>query len=180
MLQQTQVHRVKEFYSRFLARYPTIASLAAARPASVREAWDGLGYYARSRNLHQTAKLVVRRHRGEMPREADALRALPGIGRYTANAVRSFAFGERAPILDTNAARVYQRVFGVRGDRRRAHVMRVLWALAAAATPRRRVYDFNQAIMDLGATVCVARAPRCPVCPMRRMCRSANAPPARS
>jgi A/G-specific adenine glycosylase len=175
MLQQTQVERVKAYYPRFLARYPTIASLAAARPSGVREAWAGLGYYARSRNLHRAAQLVVARHDGQVPREVEDLRALPGIGPYTANAVRSFAFGEWATILDTNAARVYQRVFGMRGDRRRSRVARRLWAIAAAVTPRRRVYDFNQAIMDLGATVCVARRPRCGVCPLRGICRSVRA-----
>lgn len=175
MLQQTQVARVKEYYPRFLARYPTIASLAAARPSGVRETWAGLGYYARSRNLHRTARLVATRHNGQVPRKLEELRALPGIGPYTANAVRSFAFGEWATILDTNAARVYQRVFGVRGDRRRSQVARRLRSLAAAVTPRRRVYDFNQAIMDLGAMVCVARRPRCGVCPLRRMCRSVRA-----
>jgi A/G-specific adenine glycosylase len=173
MLQQTQVERVKDFYARFLKRYPTIADLAAASAGEVREAWEGLGYYARSRNLRRAARVVVERHGGRMPHEAQELRALPGIGPYTAGAIRSFAFGAAAPIVDTNVARVYQRVFGVRGDRRRARVNHRLWAIAAAITPARRAYDFNQAIMDLGATVCVARAPRCPRCPMRRICRSA-------
>ncbi len=145
--------------------------MATARPSEVREAWEGLGYYARSRNLHRAARTVVGRHGGKVPRDPEAIRALPGVGPYTASAIRSFAFGDAVAILDTNAARVLQRVFGVRGDRRRSRVARRLWALAAAVTPE-RAYDFNQAIMDLGATVCTARRPRCPRCPMRRMCRS--------
>ena len=173
MLQQTQVERVRVYYRRFLARFPTIAALAAARPGEVREAWEGLGYYARSRNLHRAARTVVARHGGEIPRAADAIRALPGVGPYTAGALQSFAFGEAAPILDTNAARVLQRFFAVRGDRRRGRVARRLWALAAAVTPIDRAYDFNQGIMDLGATVCTARAPRCSACPLRRACPSA-------
>jgi A/G-specific adenine glycosylase len=174
MLQQTQVERVRVYYRRFLTRFPTIAALAAARPGEVREAWEGLGYYARSRNLHQAARTVVERHGGEVPRAPDAIRALPGVGAYTAGALRSFAFGEAAPILDTNAARVLQRFFGVRGDRRRGRVAARLWAVAAAVTPHDRAYDFNQGIMDLGATVCTSRAPRCPSCPLRRACSSAG------
>jgi len=173
MLQQTQVERVRAFYRRFLGRFPTVGALAEARPEAVREAWDGLGYYARSRNPHKAARRVVAHHGGRIPRDPAAIQALPGVGPYTAGAVRSFAFGEAAPILDTNSARVLQRVFGVRGDRRRGRVTRRLWALAAAVTPAARTYDFNQAIMDLGATVCTARAPRCPRCPLRRMCRTA-------
>lgn len=175
MLQQTQVERVKEYYPRFLTRFPTVAALAAAGPGEVREAWAGLGYYARSRNLHQAARTMVTSHQGKVPRSPEAIRALPGVGPYTAGAVRSFAFGDAAAILDTNAARVLQRVFGVRGDRRRARVLRRLWSLATAVTPARRAYDFNQAIMDLGATVCRARVPQCLRCPMRGICRSATA-----
>jgi A/G-specific adenine glycosylase len=172
MLQQTQVDRVKHFYPRFLGRYPTVAALARAAADEVREAWDGLGYYARSRNLHRAAQSMVADHGGRVPRAAAAIRALPGIGRYTASAVRCFAFGEATAILDTNAARVLQRVFGVRGDRRRTRVERRLWSLAETVTPPRRAYDFNQAIMDLGATVCTARAPACPRCPLGHMCRA--------
>ena len=178
MLQQTQVGRVRVYYRRFLARFPTIAALAAARAEEVREAWEGLGYYARSRNLHRAARTVVARHGGEVPRAPEAIRALPGVGPYTAGALRTFAFGEAAPILDTNAARVLQRFFGVRGDRRRSRVARRLWALAAAVTPTDRAYDFNQGIMDLGATICTSRAPRCPCCPLRRSCPSAGRAPA--
>jgi A/G-specific adenine glycosylase len=184
MLQQTQVSRVVGFYGRFLARYPTAGELAAARAAEVREAWDGLGYYRRARNLHRAARLVARRYGGRFPADPAELERLPGVGRYTAGAVASFAFDADAPILDTNAARVLGRVFGA--GRRRRRTAR-LWALAAAALPPGRAYAFNQAIMDLGALVCTARRPACPRCPVRRACRAfarrpgpaAGAPPAR-
>jgi A/G-specific adenine glycosylase len=169
MLQQTQVRRVLGFYPAFLARYPTIDDLAAASHGAVRESWDGLGYYRRARNLHRAARLVAERHGGRLPRDLAALRELPGIGRYTAGAVASFAFGVDAPILDTNAARVLARVFGPgRGRRRTAR----LWMLAAAAIPPGRAYAFNQGIMDLGAMICTARRPACPRCPVRNGCRA--------
>ncbi len=170
MLQQTQVARVMEFFPRFLARYPTLEDLAAAPADAVRESWDGLGYYARARNLHAAARMVVRKLGGRLPRRPEELRALPGIGRYTAGAVASLAFGAEVPAVDTNAARVLTRVFAVRGRRKSARRERRLWALAAALVPRGRSADWNQALMDLGATYCVARAPRCEVCPVRRTC----------
>jgi len=169
MLQQTQVKRVLDFYPKFLARYPTAEELAAASPAAVREAWEGLGYYRRAENLHRAAREVAERHGGRFPDTPEALRSLPGVGRYTAGAVASFAFERDAAILDTNAARVLSRVFGA--GRRRGRAGR-LWALAAAVVPPGRGYDFNQGIMDLGATVCTARRPACPRCPVRRACRT--------
>jgi A/G-specific adenine glycosylase len=169
MLQQTQVRRVLAFYPRFLARYPTVDELARATPSAVREAWEGLGYYRRAESLHATARIVAERHGGRFPALPDTLATLPGIGRYTAGAVASFAFGLDAPILDTNAARVLARVFG-RG-RRRGRTAR-LWAIAGAALPPGRAYAFNQAIMDLGAVVCTPRRPACPGCPVRRACRT--------
>lgn len=168
MLQQTQVKRVLEFYPRFLARYPTAEELAAASEGAVREAWDGLGYYRRAENLRRTAREVAERHGGRFPATPEELMRLPGIGRYTAGAVASFAFGVDAPILDTNAARVLGRVFGAGRQRQTAR----LWALAAAAIPPGRAYPFNQGIMDLGATICTARQPACPRCPVRRACRT--------
>ncbi len=167
MLQQTQVRRVLEFYPRFLARYPTVEELAAARAGEVREAWRGLGYYRRADNLWRTARVVAKCHGGRFPSEPADLVALPGIGRYTAGAVASFAFGMDAAILDTNAARVLGRVFGP--GRAAGRVSR-LWAIAEAAIPRGRCYAFNQAIMDLGATLCTARRPACPRCPVRPVC----------
>ncbi len=169
MLQQTQVRRVLEYYPRFLARYPTVADLAVASTPAVRESWDGLGYYRRAANLRRAAQHVAERHGGRFPADVAALRQLPGVGRYTAGAVASFAFGQDAPIVDTNAARVLARVFGP--GRRRGRTAR-LWTLAEATLPAGRAYEFNQAIMDLGALVCRARKPTCPVCPVRRACRA--------
>ena len=176
MLQQTQVARVMEFYPRFLARYPTLEDLAAAPADAVRESWDGLGYYARARNLHAAARHVVRTAGGQLPRTPDTLRRLPGIGRYTAGAVASLAFGAAVPAVDTNVARVLRRVFAVRGRRKSAaHEARV-WRLADMLVPAGRSADWNQALMDLGATICTARAPKCSACPVREDCRSAGRP----
>ena len=170
MLQQTQVARVREFYPRFLARYPTLEDLGAAPAAAVRETWEGLGYYARARNLHATARHVVAHLGGALPRRPEELRRLPGVGRYTAGAVASLAYGAAVPAVDTNAARVLARVFGLRGRSRTAARERRVWALASALVPPRRPADWNQALMDLGASICTARAPRCPRCPVRRCC----------
>ncbi|MFN8644488.1 MAG: A/G-specific adenine glycosylase [Candidatus Binatia bacterium] len=169
MLQQTQVERVKGFYRRFLRQYPSFAALAAADEPQVREAWDGLGYYARARNLQRTARIVRDEHAGRLPADAAAIRQLPGIGRYTAGAVLSIAFGQDEPVLDTNVARVLRRWFGVR-SRGRAELQRRLWDLAAQVLPSGRAGDFNQAMMDLGATICQARRAACASCPVRRGC----------
>src|SRR5207249_4940288 len=152
MLQQTQVTRVLDFYPRFLARYPTIEDLAAAPADAVREAWDGLGYYARARNLHAAARRVVHGLGGRLPETDEELRQLPGIGRYTAGAVASLAFGADVPAVDTNAARVLARVFAVRGRRKSARRERRVWALAAALLPRGRGADWDPALAGLGAT----------------------------
>jgi A/G-specific adenine glycosylase len=138
----------------------------------VRESWEGLGYYARARNLHRTAQLVVGEHGGRLPDDAQMMRRLPGIGRYTAGAVLSIAYGKDEPILDTNAARVLTRVFGVRKGGSKGRLQRRLWELAAQVTPSGVAGDFNQAIMDLGATICRARRPLCRECPVRRLCRT--------
>jgi A/G-specific adenine glycosylase len=171
MLQQTQVSRVLDFYPRFLARFPTVQRLARARPRAVREAWEGLGYYARAANLHALARTVVKDHGGAIPSDPDRLRNLPGVGRYTAGAVASFAYERRAAAVDTNVARVLRRVFWA--DRRTGGPAdREIWELAGHLLPRRRVvaWEFNQALMELGARVCVARKPRCPACPVRPTC----------
>jgi A/G-specific adenine glycosylase len=173
MLQQTQVDRVIDFYEPFLRRYPTIEELAKSSEPEVREAWDGLGYYARARNLHRTARQVVEEHGGSLPEDADAIRRLPGIGRYTAGAVLSFAYKKDAAILDTNAARVLSRVFGVRARGAKSRLQKRLWEVAEAVTPAGRADQFNQAIMDLGATICHVRKPECPRCPVRQQCRNA-------
>jgi A/G-specific adenine glycosylase len=173
MLQQTQVDRVQRYYGRFLRRYPSFEALATAPEPAVREAWDGLGYYARARNLQRTAQIVVAEHGGELPDDPLLIRRLPGIGRYTAGAVLSIAYGRDAAILDTNAARVLSRVFGVgtRGSKTQRH--RRLWDMAEHVTPLGAASTFNQAIMDLGATVCRARRPMCRACPVRTLCRFA-------
>jgi A/G-specific adenine glycosylase len=172
MLQQTQVDRVKGFYRRFVRQYPSFEHLAAADEPQVREAWEGLGYYARARNLQRTARLVIDEHAGRLPDDPQVIRQLPGIGRYTAGAVLSIAYGKDEPILDTNAARVLRRWFGV-GVRGGAGArQRRLWELATHVTPAGAAGDFNQAIMDLGATICTARVAHCPVCPVRSGCAS--------
>jgi A/G-specific adenine glycosylase len=170
MLQQTQVARVREYYPRFLREYPTVRDLAAAGPARVRETWDGLGYYARARNLHAAARTVVWRHGGRFPRRLEELQDLPGVGRYTAGAVASFAYGEPAPILDTNVRRVLSRVFVRRQAVRPAQTDRRLWALAEAVLPHVDAWTMNQALMDFGATVCTARNPKCRGCPLQSLC----------
>lgn len=171
MLQQTQVERVLGYYEPFLRRYPTIEALASSPEPQVREAWEGLGYYARARNLHRTAQQVATHHGGKLPDDPQAIQRLPGIGRYTAGAVLSFAYQKDAAILDTNAARVLRRVFGVRGSSSKSRLQRRLWDIAEAVTPAGKADRFNQAIMDLGATVCQARNPECPRCPIRNHCR---------
>ena len=171
MLQQTQVVRVEAYYHRFLARYPTVESLAVSEPAMVRESWAGLGYYRRAANLHRLAQEVVRDHAGVIPADPAVLVRLPGIGRYTAGAVASFAYERATPAIDTNVARVIRRAFHPRLRQRGAE--RTLWATGAAIVPRRRgaaAWAFNQAIMELGALVCTARKPKCPECPVRSDC----------
>lgn len=170
MLQQTQVSRVEQYYPRFLGRYPTIRDLARARPGAVREAWDGLGYYRRASNLHRLAQVVVKSHCGRVPDEERSLEALPGVGPYTAAAVASFAYEQRRLPVDTNVARVLRRAFGLRLDGARGR--RRLSRIAGDLLPRRGpvAWEFNQAMMDLGATVCRARRPDCPQCPVRPAC----------
>jgi A/G-specific adenine glycosylase len=170
MLQQTQVDRVRGYYERFLREYPTVRDLATAHPTRVREAWEGLGYYARARNLHAAAREVAQRHDGQFPRRLAEVMALPGVGRYTAGAVVSFAYGEPAPVLDTNVRRVLGRVFVRRRPASPAQLDRRLWALAENTIPGRHAWAFNQALMDFGATVCTARSPNCGTCPMRSIC----------
>jgi A/G-specific adenine glycosylase len=159
-------------YPRFLRRYPTVEDLAAASLDAVRESWAGLGYYARASNLHAAACHVVVNFDGVFPADAAVLARLPGIGRYTAGAVASIAFGADAAAVDTNVARVLGRVFPVRGRRGSSARSAALWRLAQRLVPPRRAGDWNQALMDLGATICVALRPRCPACPVASVCRS--------
>lgn len=175
MLQQTQVATVRPYYQRFLKRFPTVRALARAPMGEVLKAWEGLGYYARARNLRAAATTVVREHGGRLPPTAEALRRLPGIGRYTAAAVASIAFGSDDAVLDGNVTRVLSRLFAVGGKLGKAATQKRLWALAerlvSPGSPG-RVGLFNQAMMDLGATVCTPRRPRCEACPLRRLCRA--------
>ena len=175
MLQQTQVARVVERYGEFLRDFPTLESVARSRPARVMEAWSGLGYYARARNLHALAR-EISTDAGVLPSDPADLRQLPGVGPYTAGAVASFAYERRAPLVDTNVARVLRRVFAPRLDPRTARGRRTLWAIADAILPRtgRATWTHNQALMELGALVCTARVARCDVCPVRSLCRTAN------
>ena len=172
MLQQTQVGTVIPYFERFTARFPDIAALAEAPVDEVLHHWTGLGYYARARNLHAAARIIRDRHRGEFPPDLEAVMALPGIGRSTAGAILAFAFGQHHAILDGNVKRVlarHRRIAGWPGQRA---VEKTLWSLAEALTPRRRVRDYNQAIMDLGATVCRRSQPRCNACPLAADCRA--------
>jgi A/G-specific adenine glycosylase len=172
MLQQTQVDRVLPKYGEWLEKYPSFEALAEAPVDEVTKTWYPLGYNIRPRRLHSIAREAVDRFGGELPSDQETLLSFKGIGAYTAGAIRSFAFGERAAILDTNVARVLLRVFIGRGNTKEHAMKRRLWKLSEALVPHRHVFDFNQAIMDLGATVCVARKPRCLLCPLRRMCRA--------
>jgi A/G-specific adenine glycosylase len=165
MLQQTQVATVLPYYNRWLARFPTFAALARARENDVLHAWQGLGYYSRARNLHTTAKLVQDRHGGILPNDPDILRELPGIGRYTANAIATFAFDRSLPIVEANTARVLARAFDIQ-DRE------ALWTSAGALVPKQNAGRFNSALMDLGATVCLPRNPKCGMCPVKTFCRA--------
>ena len=164
MLQQTRVAAVFEHYHEFLRRFPTVQRLAAAREASVLAAWSGLGYYRRARMMHAAAKLIVREHSGKFPATEEGLRKLPGIGRYTAAAIASIAFGEPVAVVDGNVERVLQRVSGKRlaGEE--------LWETANCLLDANRPGDFNQAMMELGAMVCTPRAPGCLTCPVIELC----------
>jgi A/G-specific adenine glycosylase len=172
MLQQTQVERVLPKYAEWLEKYPTFEALADAPPDEVTETWYPLGYNIRPRRLQSIAREAVERYGGTLPPDASSLRGFKGIGEYTAGAVSSFAFGQRAAILDTNVARVLFRVFVGEGDPKSHSVRRHLWAVSKVLLPMRRVFDFNQALMDFGAMLCTARKPRCLVCPLSKLCRA--------
>ncbi len=172
MLQQTQVDRVLPKYHEWLGKYPTLAALAAAPDDDVARTWRPLGYNIRPRRLQWIARESVTRFGGVLPDDEATLLSFKGLGRYTVGAIRSFAFRQRAAILDTNVARVLFRIFIGRGDPKAHAMRRHLWKVSAALVPRKHVFDFNQALMDFGATVCVARKPKCDVCPMVKSCRS--------
>jgi A/G-specific adenine glycosylase len=170
MLQQTQVDRVLPKYREWLTKYPTMEDLAEAPLSDVKKTWYPLGYNIRPVRLHSIARESVVRYGGTLPREPERLLAFKGIGRYTAGAIRAFAFREDAPILDTNVMRVLHRVFVGKGDAKRQKT--ALWGLSEAMIPRGKGYDFNQALMDFGAMVCIARDPYCLLCPMNGFCKA--------
>jgi A/G-specific adenine glycosylase len=171
MLQQTQVSRVIDYYDLFLNRFPTLSALAKASPHRVRESWEGLGYYARARNLHALSRSVT-----ALPETPEELAALPGVGRYTAGAVASFAFERRAALVDTNVARVLRRAFAPGADFKSSRGAKRLWRIAESLLPRtgKATWTHNQALMELGALVCTARIANCVVCPVSRYCRTGN------
>ncbi len=170
LLQQTQVATVMPYYERFLSRFPNVQALANAKLDDVLKVWEGAGYYARARNLHRAAQELVARWGGKLPSTVDELMTLPGIGRYTAGAIASIAFQQDAPVLDGNVARVLCRHFKIKGDPKSSATQKQLWQLAKALLPSGRAGDFNQGLMELGATICVPRNPSCVKCPLHRTC----------
>lgn len=172
MLQQTQVDTVIPYYTRFLKTYPTLSALASAPLESVLKQWEGLGYYSRARSLHRAAQKVVSQMDGQIPATAAALQELPGIGRYTAGAIASIAFGERVPVLDGNVIRVFSRLLDLPDDVRQPATLQKLWNYAEDFMPESRPGDYNQALMELGRMVCKPRQPRCDACPLREYCHA--------
>lgn len=170
MLQQTQVATVIPYFERWMRRFPDVAALARADEHDVLHAWQGLGYYSRARSLRAGAQAVLERHAGAVPSSVEALRALPGVGPYTAGAIASIAHGERAALVDGNVERVLCRVFGLGGDPKKNPLKSRLWELSLELLPERRPGDLNQALMELGATLCTPKAPSCERCPWRKPC----------
>jgi A/G-specific adenine glycosylase len=172
MLQQTQVATVIPFFERFIRSFPDVAALARADLHDVLRHWEGLGYYRRARDLHQTARILHTEHNGRMPDDPELLRSMPGLGPYTVGAVLSQAYGLRVPILEVNSVRVLTRLLGVRQDPKKTSVRRALWSAAAALLPVKQVGQFNQALMELGALVCTPTSPGCDICPIALHCRA--------
>jgi len=170
MLQQTQVATVLGYYQRFMQRFPDVYSLAAAEIDEVLHLWTGLGYYARGRNLHRAAQIIVKEYNGELPQDQQQLETLPGIGPSTAGAIRAISMNQRGVILDGNVKRVLARFHAVQGHYSQASVSKILWQLAEEHTPRDRIAAYTQGIMDLGATVCLRSNPDCQTCPVRDRC----------
>jgi A/G-specific adenine glycosylase len=172
MLQQTQVETVIPYFERWMRRFPSVAALAQASQQEALSAWEGLGYYSRARNLQRAAGVVLEEYGGELPPDIRALRQLPGVGRYTAGAIASLAFGLDEPALDGNIRRVLARVFNVSEPAKSKQGERRLWELASAHLPAGRAGDYNQALMDLGASLCTPKAPDCQNCPLREVCQA--------
>jgi A/G-specific adenine glycosylase len=179
MLQQTRVETVIPYFERWMQRFPTVTALAEAPEQSVLSAWEGLGYYSRARNLHKAAKMVSAEFGGQLPQEISQLRKLPGIGRYTAAAIASIAFGQDVATLDGNLRRVFARVFAVDAPADTPAGEEILWGLAEEHVPAGRAGDYNQALMDLGASICLPRKPLCLICPLNELCQSRTAPETR-
>ncbi|HMF46603.1 MAG TPA: A/G-specific adenine glycosylase [Candidatus Udaeobacter sp.] len=174
MLQQTQVATVLPYYHNWLRSFPNFTSLARASENAVLRAWQGLGYYARARNLHATAKMIVDRHGGNLPREIEQIRQLSGIGKYTAHAVASFALDQSVPIVEANTGRVLARLFNFRESIDSDAGRNTLWQYAACLLPKSDAATFNSALLDLGALICVRRKPKCDVCPVKAFCHAKN------
>ncbi len=172
MLQQTRVETVIPYFEKWMQIFPTVQDLADASEQDVLNAWEGLGYYSRARNLHKAARIVVAEHNGQLPRDLKALRALPGIGRYTVGAIASIAFGMDEPTLDGNLRRVFARLFDVNEYADSPDGEKTLWRLASKHLPDGQAGDYNQALMDLGALICLPKNPRCLLCPLMNDCLS--------
>jgi len=172
MLQQTRVETVIPYFEKWMQIFPTVQDLADASEQDVLNSWEGLGYYSRARNLHKASRIVVTEHKGQLPRDLKALRALPGIGRYTVGAIASIAFGMDEPTLDGNLRRVFARLFDMIEFADSPDGEKILWGLASEHLPEGQAGDYNQALMDLGALICVPKNPRCPLCPLKDECLS--------
>ncbi len=172
MLQQTRVETVIPYFQRWMEQFPTVQALAAAPEQTVLNAWEGLGYYSRARNLHKSAKIILGQHNGRLPDTLAALRSLPGIGRYTAAAIASIAFGQDVATLDGNLRRVFSRVFNISQPADSPTGEESLWALAAGHVPPGQAGDYNQALMDLGASICLPKKPPCLLCPLAEICQA--------
>jgi A/G-specific adenine glycosylase len=172
MLQQTQAATVVPYYNRWLRRFPTIRSLAATTESDVLHAWQGLGYYARARNLHRCSKMIVEKFGGRLPNDPNELKSLPGIGLYTANAIAIFAFDQSLPLVEANTARVLSRLFNIRAPIDSTSGRQKLWDASAKLVPQKGARDFQNAMMDLGALICTAHNPRCQICPVKTCCRA--------
>ena len=172
MLQQTRVETVIPYFDKWMKLFPNVRALARASERDVLNAWEGLGYYSRARNLHKAAKIVVEKYNGQLPRDLDELRKLPGIGRYTVGALASIVFGMDEPALDGNLKRVYARLFDVGQPVDSTEGEKILWKLTRENLPKGQAADFNQALMDLGTLICLPKNPRCLICPLMKVCKA--------
>jgi A/G-specific adenine glycosylase len=170
MLQQTRVAAVIPYFERWMLSFPSVETLAAAEPDEVLAHWSGLGYYSRARNIHRSAQVIVAEHQGQLPRTAKELCTLPGIGRYTAGAISSIAYGAHEPLVDGNVARIIARIFEVEDDIKSTGAIKEFWRICALLVPRSAPGDFNQGLMELGSQVCTPTNPKCSICPLRSLC----------